>query len=77
MWAQGIIRFVASGGSPEFLNLILPEKVSDVVLTWAISIIAGLAVMALAYFVFRKRKRLGSIRVWTVVLLLSAIFRYI
>jgi hypothetical protein len=77
MWAQAIIRYMAANLSIEFWNVILPEKSVDVVAIWLTSILIGLFVIAVAYLMVRKRKRVGSVRVWIVVLLVSAIIRFL
>ena len=77
MWAQAIIRYLAANMSLEFSNLILPEKTADVVAIWLASIIIGLVVLVAAYLLFRKRRRVGTVRVWIAILLVSAILRYL
>jgi uncharacterized membrane protein YeaQ/YmgE (transglycosylase-associated protein family) len=77
MWAQTIIRYLAANMTIEFQNLILPEKTTDVVAIWLASIIIGLVVFVAANLLFRKRKRVGSVRVWIAILLVSSILRYL
>jgi LPXTG-motif cell wall-anchored protein len=77
MWAQTVIRYLAANMTLEFWNLILPEKTADVVAIWLASVVIGLVVLAAAYLLFRKRKRVGSVRVWIAILLVSAILRYL
>ncbi len=77
LWSQSIIRYFAEGMSLVFWNLIIPEKVVGVVAIWLDSIIAGLFVYAAAYFAFRGRKRVGSLRIWASILLVSAVLRFL
>jgi hypothetical protein len=77
LWAQAIIRYLTANMTIEFWNLIFPEKTADVLAIWLVSIIIGLAVFGAANLLFRKIKRVSSVRVWIVILLASAILRYL
>ena len=77
LWSQAIIRYVAENMSLEFWNLVLPEKAVDVLAIWLDSIIAGLLVFTVTYFVFRRRKSVGSMKAWLALLLVSAFIRYL
>jgi ABC-type nickel/cobalt efflux system permease component RcnA len=77
MWAQAIIRYLAANMSLEFWNLVLPEKTAYVLEIWLASISMGLVVFVAANLLFRKRKRVGSVRVWLAILLVSSILRYL
>ena len=76
-WAEAIIRFLATNATLLNLTFILPERVGDVVAIWAAALLVGLAVFVAAYFLFRRRRGLGSIRAWTMILLVSLILRYL
>ena len=77
MWTEAIIRYVAANNSLLYWNLILPEKTSDVVAIWLAAIVVGVVVFAACSVLFRKRRRVGSVKLWTAILLVSAILRYL
>ena len=76
MWAEVVVRYMVTGGFEPW-NLILPEKVGDVVVIWLAGLAVGLVVFAAVYLVFRDRKRVGSLRAWMAALLVSAFLQYL
>jgi len=76
MWAQVPVRYLVAG-TFDILNLLLPEKSGDVLEIWLISLLVGIVVFLVAYPLFRRRRKVASIRAWTAVLLVSALLRYI
>ena len=76
MWAEVVIRYIVTGGFEPW-NLILPEKVGDVVVIWLAGLAVGLVVFGLAYFLWRGKKRVGALRAWMAALLVSAFLQYL
>jgi len=72
MWAEAIIRIWFSKGGDLHLRL-WTQRAGDIAGMWLAMIVIGL----LAYFVlaavWRKRTAVGTIPVWTIVLIVSAI----
>jgi hypothetical protein len=72
MWAEGILRLWFSKGGDAILRLWGP-RAGDIAAMWLAMAVAGL----LAYFVlaaaWRKREAVGTVPMWTLVLVVSAI----
>jgi hypothetical protein len=72
MWAEGIIRIWFSKGGDAVLRL-WPQRAGDIAAMWLAMVVIGLV----AYFVlaaaWSKRSSVGTIPVWTIVLVVSAI----
>ena len=72
MWAEAIIRIWFAKGGDAHLRL-WTQRAGDIAGMWLAMIVIGL----LAYFVlaavWRKRIAVGTIPVWTIVLIVSAI----
>jgi hypothetical protein len=77
MWTEAIVRYLVTRVSLLNWYLIFPERVGDVVAIWLIAVIAGLVVFAVARMLFRGRQRVGSLRMWTALLVISLFLRYI
>jgi hypothetical protein len=72
MWAEGIIRLWFSKGGDAQLRL-WSQRAGDIGAMWlAMTVIGLVAYFALAS-AWRKRSAVGSIPMWTIVLIVSAI----
>jgi LPXTG-motif cell wall-anchored protein len=77
MWAEAAIRFLLTKNPSVLWNLVLPEKTGDVAAIWLVAVLIGLVAFCLAYLLFRRKRRIGSLKLWTIILLLSVILRYL
>jgi len=72
MWLECILRLWFSKGGDAYLRL-WGQRAGDIAAMWLAMIVVGLA----AYFVFAavwsKRAAVGTVRAWTVLLVVSAI----
>ncbi len=77
MWSQAVLRFLGGNLSVEILNLLIPEKMTDVFATWLMSILIGVIAAGAAYLMLRRRKHYGSLKAWVIVMLISVTLRYL
>jgi hypothetical protein len=76
MWAEVVVRYLMTG-SFDYRNLILPEKSGDVLAIWLAALAVGVVVSVIAYLSFRRGRRVGSLRAWIAILLISAFLQYL
>ena len=72
MWAEAIIRIWFSKGGDAHLRL-WTQRAGDIAGMWLAMIVIGLVAYSVLATVWRKRAAVGSIPVWTIVLIVSAI----
>lgn len=72
-WAEAIIRYLATNTSVGSWYMVYAARDGDIIAMWLTTIVAGLIVFALTYVIFKKRSRVGSLRMWTVILALTLI----
>lgn len=72
VWGEGVLRYLWTNTSLGNFYL-YPFRTGDVSAIWLFSVAISLIGFFLVYLPFRKRERLGSITVWTIVLVVSAI----
>jgi hypothetical protein len=72
MWAEGIIRVWFSKGGDAVLRL-WPQRAGDIAGMWLALIIIGLVAYFVLAAVWGKRKSVGTIPMWTTVLVISTI----
>lgn len=72
-WAEAIIRYLATNTSLGAWYVIFPARDGDIVAMWVTAIVAGLVFFAASYVIFRNKSRVGSLRMWTVILAVSLI----
>ena len=72
MWAEGVIRIWFSKGGDAQLRLWGP-RAGDIAGMWLAMVIIALAAFFVLAAMWRKRTEVGSIRLWTIVLIVSAI----
>lgn len=77
LWGEAILRYLWTNvtvGNLVFGNVYLYNaRTGDVSAIWLLSVVVALIGFLLFYFAFRKRERVGSITLWTAVLVVSAI----
>jgi hypothetical protein len=72
MWGEGILRYLWTNTSLGSFYL-YGFRTGDVSAIWVFSVLVSLAGFILVYGLFRKRDRVGSITLWTALLVVSAI----
>ena len=77
LWGEALWRYLWTNvtiGNTVFGNVYLYNaRTGDVSAIWLLSVVAGFIGLFLFYFAFRKRDRVGSIALWTAILVVSAI----
>lgn len=72
LWGEAVLRYLWTNTS--LGNWFLySQRTGDVSAIWLFSVIAALLGFVVIYAPFRKRERIGSIKVWTILLVVSAI----
>jgi hypothetical protein len=72
LWGEGVLRYLWTNTSLGSFYL-YPQRTGDVAAIWLFSVVISLLGFVLVYALFRKRERVGSITLWTAILLISAI----
>lgn len=72
LWGEAVLRYLWTNTSLGNWYL-YPFRTGDVSAIWLFSAVIGLFGFVLFYFAFRKRERVGSITIWTAILVGSAI----
>jgi LPXTG-motif cell wall-anchored protein len=75
MWGEALFRLAFTyNANFDAFWVLWNGRVGDIAAMWlTISGVAAVIVFPLGYLFFRRRTHLGSIQVWTIVLILSAI----
>lgn len=73
MWAEAVIRALATNTTLGGWYFIYPERTGDVVAIWVTAVVASLVVFLLSYALFRGKPRVGSLRLWTAIFTISVI----
>ncbi|HZY47207.1 MAG TPA: LPXTG cell wall anchor domain-containing protein [Candidatus Bathyarchaeia archaeon] len=72
LWGEAVLRYLWTNTS--LTNWFLYNaRTGDVAAIWLFSVIISLLGFALVFVLFRKRERFGSIKLWTIMLVVSAI----
>jgi len=72
LWGEAVLRYLWT--NTWLGNVYLyPWRTGDVSAIWLFSVIISLAGFVLVYALFRKKERVGSITLWTVLLVVSAV----
>jgi hypothetical protein len=72
MWGEAVLRYLWTNTS--LGNWFLyPQRTGDVSAIWLFSVVISLTGFVLFYGLFRKRQRVGTIKIWTILLVASAI----
>ncbi len=72
MWAECILRIWFSKGGDAVLRL-WPQRAGDIAGMWLAMIVIGLVAYFALAAAWRKRSSVGTIPIWTIVLIVSAI----
>ena len=72
LWAEAIIRIWFSKGGDAQLRL-WTERAGDIAGMWLAMVVIGLVAYFVLAAVWRKRPAVGTLPVWTIVLIVSAI----
>ena len=72
MWAEGIIRLWFAQGGDAHLRL-WSARAGDIAGMWLAMVVIGLVAFFVLAGAWRKRSSVGTIPLWTIVLILSAI----
>ena len=72
MWGEGVLRYLWTNTSLGNVYL-YNYRTGDVSAIWLLSVVVSLAGFIGTWAFSRKRERLGSITLWTVLLVVSAI----
>ena len=73
MWGEAAIRFLATNTALGGWYFLYPMRTGDVAAIWLTGIIASLVVFVVAYALFKGKTRVGSLWVWTAILVISTI----
>jgi FtsH-binding integral membrane protein len=73
LWTEAILRYLMTNTSLGTWFMLYSTRTGDVVAIAVTEGVVGILVAALAYVLMRKRARVGSITIWTAVLIVSAI----
>jgi hypothetical protein len=72
MWTEAIVRYLATNTS-YFPYMVYSERTGDVVAIWLASILVSLLAFFIVWGASRGRTRVGSIALWTAILVASTI----
>jgi hypothetical protein len=72
LWGEAALRYLWTNTSLGSFYL-YSQRTGDVSAIWLFSVVISLAGFVLVYAAFRKRERVGSVKIWTVLLVISAI----
>ena len=74
MWVEAIIRLLFTYTNLAEVYVLWQARVGDIAAMWlTMWVVAALAFFGFGYLAFRGRARVGSIWIWTILLLISAI----
>ncbi len=73
LWTEALVRYLTTNTSLGASYLLYPQRTGDVVAIWVTSVVVSLLAFLTVWGVFRGRSRLGSIYVWTAILVVSTI----
>ncbi len=72
MWTEALVRYLATNTS-YFPYMVYSERTGDVVAIWLTSVIVSLLAFFAVWTASRSKNRVGSIAVWTAILVVSTI----
>jgi integral membrane sensor domain MASE1 len=72
LWGEAVARYLWTNTSLGNVYL-YNARTGDVSAIWLLSVISAVIGFGLFYGLFRKRERIGSITLWTAILVVSAI----
>ena len=74
LWTAAILRLLGTFGALPAAFALWQDRAGDIAAMWLTMSVVGLGVFfVLGFLVFRGRSRVGSIRLWTILLIVSAI----
>ncbi len=72
LWTEAVTRYLATNTS-YFPYMVYSQRTGDVVTIWLTSVVVSLVAFLILWGAFRRRSRVGSIIVWTAILVASVI----
>ncbi len=74
LWVEAVVRYLGTNTNLGSWYWLYPQRTGDVSAIWFTSTVVSLVVFfVLTYGVFRGKPRVGSIKLWTILLVLSAV----
>jgi len=73
LWTEAVVRYLMTNTTMGSWFMLYSTRTGDVVAIAVIEGVVAIILAALGYALFRKRPKVGSITIWTVILIVSAI----
>ena len=74
VWTQAILRLLGTFNALPASFTLWQDRAGDIAAMWLVmSVVALVVFFVVGYVVFRGRSRVGSIKLWTILLIVSAI----
>lgn len=73
MWGIAVARLLATNSSLGSWFFLYPLRTGDVAAIWLSGVVPGILVFFIVFGLFRGRTRVGSLYIWTAVLVISTI----